>query len=419
MNYSNSLRYLNSFLNLERIIYHPKNWIWNLERMRFLLRVFGEPQKSFFPVLIAGTKGKGSTGFFLQSILKASGVRSGFYSSPHLEDPRERIRILGKTVSKECWTKGLLQIQSRLKSQKVPKGMGDFTYFELMTLLAVLLFREANVEVGIFEAGLGGRLDATNVLDVRLSILTPIELDHEQILGRTVAKIAGEKAAIVRRYGDVVVAPQRHREAMEVIRRQCRAKKARSVFSGNAAGFDLGLAGDFQRMNAGAALEAAVLLKEHYGFKVSPRGILQGLQAKDWPGRFELFRGHPDILLDAAHNPASVTVLVRNLQKMYPKRRRILLFASSRDKRSDQMLEVLGSYFSEVILTRIPNTRSQEIGTLLAQARGFFRQIYPVATATEAWSLAKELADRQTLVVVTGSFYLLGEIRKMIRKRGC
>jgi dihydrofolate synthase/folylpolyglutamate synthase len=418
MRYSESLQYLNSFLNLEKIIYHPHNWRWNLKRMRFLLKIFADPQKSFFPVLIAGTKGKGSTGFFLQSILNACGVRSGFYSSPHLEDPRERIRILGKTVSTVRWANALNQIRKGLKSQIIPPDMGDFTYFEIMTLLAVLLFREAGVEVGVFEAGLGGRLDATNVLNARLTILTPIELDHEQILGRTIAKIATEKAAVIRHRGHVVVASQRHKDALKVIRRQCRKRKALSFFCGSAAGFDLGLNGDFQRINAGAALKASGLLREHFGFRLSEDGMRKGLQASDWPGRFEFFKGRPDILLDAAHNPASITALVRNLEKMYPKRRRVLIFASSRDKRSDQMLNILGSYFTEVILTRIPNTRSQEIGVLLAQARGHFRTVYPVATAGEALALAKQLADSDTLVVVTGSFYLLGEIRKMIRKKG-
>jgi len=207
MNYSESLRYLNSFLNLERITFIPGNRLWNLRRMQILLKWFPPKKRAqdFLPILIAGTKGKGSTGYFLESILGASRIPCGFYTSPHLEDPRERIRIRGRMVSRGVWTRGVNQIRKGLTGRRLPPAAGEFTYFEIMTLLAILLFRQAGLRIGIFEVGMGGRLDATNALAAPLVILTPINLDHEAFLGNTVGKIAAEKAAIIHRGARVVV----------------------------------------------------------------------------------------------------------------------------------------------------------------------------------------------------------------------
>jgi dihydrofolate synthase/folylpolyglutamate synthase len=417
MTYDDSLRYLDSFLNLERMIYHSDNRLRNLERMRFLIGIFGHPEKHFFPVLIAGTKGKGSTGFFLQSILNASGIPAGFYSSPHLADPRERIRVGGKVIPMGLWVRTLVRIRAVLRRVKVPKGLGDFTYFEVMTLLAMLVFEEAGMKVGIFEVGMGGRLDATNVLDARLNLLTPIEMDHEQILGDTIEKIAREKAAIIRTGAVTVFSPQRHPAARRIFAGRCRRLNAHLIPARPFRKFPLKLRGDFQEMNAGAACKAAEVMRETYGFKISAAGVRRGLRAWDWPGRFETVPGRPELLLDGAHNPASIAVLVRNMKAIYPGRETLLIFGASRDKRSDQMLLELSRFFPSVILTRIPNPRSHDIGRLLAQARGLFRNIYAVGSVKAALELVKTLAGKQTLAVATGSFYLLGEIKKVISQK--
>ncbi len=417
MTYRQSLRYLNSFLNLERIVYRPDNYRWNLKRMRLLLRRFADPQKDFFSVLIAGTKGKGSTGFFLESILSASGISAGFYCSPHLEDPRERVRIGGRLVSKEKWCSAIAGIRSVLAQNPLPAKVGDLTYFEVMTLLAMKLFKEAGVKVGIFEIGLGGRLDATNVLDAKIAVITPIELDHEEILGSTIAKIAAEKTAVIKNRSHVVVAAQRHRAAVSVIRRRCRARQAWFYFCPPLTGHRLGLKGDFQRINAAAAFRAADILKSRYGFPVTEQGIRAGLRCHHWPGRMEFFGGRPDFLLDGAHNPASVTALVRNLKRLYPDRKNLLMFGTSRDKKSERMLPVLSSYFKDVILTRTSNPRTQEVSRLLSQAESRFRNVFPAASPSRAFELAGKIAGPGTLVVVTGSFYLIGDVRSMLRGR--
>ncbi len=413
MKYSDSLHYLNSFLNFERITYHPKNHLWNLDRMRILLDWFDHPEKNFFPILIAGTKGKGSTGFFLESVLAASGIRTGFYSSPHLEDPRERIRLATKMVSQREWLNGIREIHRVLSKRHLNPGYGDFTYFEIMTLLAMLIFRKQGIQVGIFEVGMGGRLDATNVLNAQLAILTPIYLDHEAFLGNTVTQIAREKAAIIRPNADVVVSPQSP-EARLVIDREIRKKKAGLLKAAPYKG-SVGLAGDYQKINAGAAVQAAKVLRQKHGFSIPNQAIFKGLKASGWPGRFERFSGRPEYVLDGAHNPSSIEALTRVLRKKYAGRDRLLIFGTSRDKKSAAMLKELGSFFDRVILAPLPTVRSQEMAVLMREARPHFRFIFPAFNIRRALDLAKQIAQAKTLVVATGSFYLIGEIRKLIR----
>lgn len=416
MNYSQSLRYLNSFLNYERMIRVPEHRDWNLARMDFLMRWADRPEKSFFPVVIAGTKGKGSTGFFLESILRSSGIPVGFYSSPHLEDPRERIRINGKTISKKEWAGGVRELCRILNRHSLPKTYGRFTYFEITTLLAMFLFSRKGVRIGIFEVGMGGRFDASNALDAELSILTPVHFDHEAFLGNTLAKIAREKAAIIRQGADVVVSPQASQAAVEIRKQLCR-QKARGWFVSKLRGYKIRLAGDFQKINAAAALKTAELLRDKHDFPVSEDGVRRGLACCDWPGRLEFFKGAPDCLLDVAHNPLSVECLVRHLKKNYAGRNRVLVFATSQDKRSDKMLRALGTFFPEAVLTVTGNPRSQELGTLIKHARGNFRRVIPFGDSRRAFAFACRRAGGKGLVVVTGSFYLAGELRKWMRKQ--
>ncbi|MCM8775272.1 MAG: bifunctional folylpolyglutamate synthase/dihydrofolate synthase [Candidatus Omnitrophica bacterium] len=384
--------------------------------MRLLLKCFRNPHKAFFPILIAGTKGKGSTGFFLESILREAHYRVGFYSSPHLEDPRERIRLNGNNVSKSRWAKALTTIRRGLCRLQLDPRWGDFTYFEIMTLLAMLLFKQARMEIGIFEVGMGGRLDATNVIDAKVVGLTPIHLDHEFFLGNTITRIAREKTAIIRRGAQVVVGPQTA-EAMRVIRRAIRCQKARLWPALSLFNYRIGLSGDFQKVNAGVAFQIARVLRDIYHYSIEAAAFRKGLEADEWPGRFEFLKGHPEFLLDGAHNPISIEALVRNLMKIYPRRNCLLVFGVSRDKKSDRMLKTLSRYFKDCILTTLPNPRSQEIGVLLSQAQGYFRRIIPTGSIPEAVGTVRKIASSDCLVVVTGSFYLIGEVRKWLRTK--
>jgi dihydrofolate synthase/folylpolyglutamate synthase len=416
MNYTDSLKYLNSFQNFERLTLTRDSVRWNLDRMRFLLKSFGNPQKDLFSVHIVGTKGKGSTGFFLESILRAAGYRTGFYSSPHLESPRERIRLQGAMIPETEWARGLAEIKRRFP-KKIPAALGRPTYFEIMTLLAVLIFRKKKVDAAIFEAGLGGRLDATNALGAQTILLTPIHMDHEEVLGNTLQKIAYEKAAVIRKKTLVLTGPQMP-AAMREIQRKAREAGTPVIRVRKPLRFEPALEGQHQRLNAALAAAAAGRM-----FSITEKDIKKGLSFRNWPGRMEHFKGAFHYVLDGAHNPASIEALVKHLEERYPSQPRVLVFAVSRDKKSGPMLRRLGKYFKTVVLCRPSSSRSQEPAFLALQAclpdrqaRPFFENLMLAGNVPEALELARMAAGRKSMIVITGSFYLIGEARKEIRK---
>ncbi len=414
MNYSQALRYLNSFTDLEKLSALPGNSFFNLRRMEHLLQISGHPEKKLFPILIAGTTGKGSTGFFLESILKANGIRTGYYHSPHVETSLERIRVGGEWVSPKLWAEGLSEIRKRLKARPLAAKFGRLTYFEILTFLAIEIFAKENVKIGIFEIGLGGRLDATNVLKAPLVVLTPIHLDHEAFLGNTVAKIAAEKAAIIKPRGHTVIAGQCP-EALRVIRRAVRANRGVLWRAAPVSGVPLGLEGNFQRMNAGTALKAAEVLKKHFDLTISPELAQKGLRSRNWKGRMESFRrGGRRFILDGAHNPISMKELVRSL-KTAGARDAWLVFGAMNDKNSREMLRVLSGHFSKVILTGIAGSRAKPVAMLLEEAKGLFNCLLTAQNAEEAFALVKRASRPGANVVVTGSFYLVGEARKIMK----
>lgn len=383
--------------------------------MRFLFQRFDHPEKTFFPVLIAGTKGKGTTGYYLESILKASGIRSGFYTSPHLETPRERIRVNGRIVSERSWAKGLTQIQKTLKRTPWPARLGDLTYFEIMTLLAVLVFRDEKVKAGIFEIGMGGRLDATNALDTKVSVITTIDFDHEEFLGHTIKAITGEKAGIIRPGADVVTCSQK-KEAEKEIWRHIRYHKARlwktqpGLVPGNTVRTRV------QRINAAMAVRAAQLLDEKHGFALLKGAVGKGLSVFNWPGRFEVFKGSPSWLIDVAHNPSSIRALVREIRsRSLSLKPGVVIFGAARDKDAAKMMRYLAREFSVIILTPLTGSRSHDVITLAAQAEGLFKTVILTRETKEALDLAARLSGNHETVLVTGSFYLAGEARRKIR----
>ena len=310
MRYSQALSFLNSLLNLEQV-HQPHSRVWNLKRMRELLEIFHHPEKGVFTVVVGGTKGKGSTAYFLSEILRESGLRAGLYHSPHLESPRERIWVNGGPVPERDFSNGLLQIQRRLRHRKTP-----FTYFEILTLLAALLFKEKKVDVAVYEVGMGGRLDATHVLPAKLVILTPIHFDHEAFLGNTLREIAKEKAAILVPGRDAVVVPQEP-EAQREILKMARKRKSPLWPPLYQKQMHLRLLGDFQKLNAAAAIRAATLLRDRYQFPVTGKALVRGISKNHWPGRMEFFKGSPSFLIDGAHNPKSIEALCRNLKRIF------------------------------------------------------------------------------------------------------
>ena len=315
-------------------------------------------------------------------------------------------------VSKRLWTEGLSAIQSLLHKKPLPETWGVLTYFEILTFLAIWIFEKMNVKAGIFEIGLGGRLDATNILKAPVVILTPIHLDHEAFLGNVISKIAAEKTAIIKSQNHVVIGGQ-CREAFRVIHGAVRRNKGTLWRAKPVSGIALGLAGDFQNENAGVALKASEILKRYFGFPITPKQAKKGLQSRNWKGRMESFyQDGRRFILDGAHNPISIKEQVRSLrsQKL---RNPWLVFGAMNDKNSREMLRILSGFFSKVILTGIAGKRAKPVAMLAQEAKGLFKCALTAQNVKEAFGLLRKASNSGANIVVTGSFYLVGEARRI------
>jgi dihydrofolate synthase/folylpolyglutamate synthase len=380
---------------------------WRLGRMRALLQLAGDPDQRMRVVLIAGTKGKGSTAAFLASILHAGGIRAGLFTSPHLQIYRERVRIDGAMLAGSDFDRaidGLRPLVARLR--RVHPEAGEPTTFELTLLLALGAFAERGCAAAVVEVGLGGRLDATNALDPAVSVLTSVSYDHTAILGRTLAAIATEKAGILRRARPAIVAVQRP-SAARAIRRVGRAIGAQArVVRPVGVHADLGLAGGHQRQNAALASSAARALG------VGEAAIARGLRTTSWPARFERVRGRPAIVLDGAHNGASAEALARTLRHERGGRRLVLVVGINRDKDARAVLKPLARVASAVIVTRSTSPRAAapaDVARVAARATRI--AITTAASVPEALTAARTAAGPDGLVCVAGSLAVAAEAR--------
>ncbi len=401
MNYKQSVGYLNSLINYERwISVNPKR-SFNLNRMRAFSKRLGNPHDKFRSVHVAGTKGKGSTVAILASILQASGYRVGRYTSPHLVNLRERIAIDGKWISEKDFA---------AEMSKIKKSLGNLkpTYFEAMTLLAFLTFAKKKVDIAVVEVGLGGRLDATNVLNPLISVMTSISYDHMKELGATLTKITREKAGIIK-YGGVVVTAPQEKEARDVIQKVAEDKKT-IVVATSVADQErlkpllrtLHLLGQFQIENASVAIRAAESLL-NFGFdKISEASIRRGLKTVRWPGRFEIIRRNPAIILDGAHNGESMEAILAGVEKMFPKSRIVPVLGVSRGKDLKRIREALAKVTDQWIATE-----SGDVRALPARELG---GTFVAAPVSKAIQLARSIAKPEDVILVAGSLYLIGEI---------
>lgn len=380
---------------------------WRLGRMRTLLRLANEPGPQMRVVLIAGTKGKGSTAAFLASILHTAGVRAGLFTSPHLQTYRERVRIDGAMLGEADFGRAIERLRPLvLRLRREHPAAGEPTTFELTLLLALRAFAERGCAVAIVEVGLGGRLDATNALDPEVSVITSISYDHTAILGRTLAAIATEKAGIVRRGGPAIVAVQRP-AAARAIERICRTNGAEChVVRPLGVHADLALPGDHQRQNAALAVAAARALG------IDERAIANGLRTTTWPARFERVRGRPSIVLDGAHNGASAEALARTLRQERGGRRLVLILGINRDKDARAVLKPLVRLASAVVVTRSASPRATDPGTVArVAARGTRIPVMIAADVPAALAAARRTAGPDGLVCVAGSLALAADAR--------
>jgi dihydrofolate synthase/folylpolyglutamate synthase len=437
---------------------------FDLAHMRVLLTALGHPERGFPSVLVAGTNGKGSTAATLASILKASGLKTGLYTSPHLVRINERIRLDGEPISDDDFEK-LHELLERKANDLVDEGKLPWhpSFFEMLTAMAFEFFARSKPDLAVLEVGMGGRLDATNVVDPRLSVITDISLDHQKYLGDTIAEISREKAGIIRPGGIVITLPQMP-EANDVIGNAIldnsatavnavpyvppvspgstttlssgRGKNAiRNMYPLDVMGTQImvesPLAGRHQLRNAALAIAAAVELHDQGMTQITPGSIDQGIRDTQWPGRFQVVAATdatPEYVLDVAHNPAGAWALRSTLSAAYPdsgdhssdRSGITLVFGAMRDKAIREIAGILFPIASHVIVTHADNPRAA-MPDEIRQAAGEFgvadSEIEEAPNVAEALQRARTLAGTSGPIVVTGSIYIVGEAMRILGVR--
>jgi len=398
-----------------------------LERVTEILARLGNPHEKLKAVQIAGTNGKGSTGAFLSSIMTASGCRTAFFSSPHLIRFAERFRINETEVTEERLHDVALQV--------LAVAPAEATFFEIVTAMAFLLFAEAEVELAIMEAGMGGRWDATNVANGILAVITPISLDHCAYLGNTVAEIAAEKAGIIKAGAPVVIALQEPaalhpltaaaeslNSPLYLYGRDFQMSASSAGLAYTAAGIameglELALRGRFQAANAASAVTAARLLA-HAGFSLTEDAVRQGLAAAVWPGRLELFSGEQRVLLDGAHNLAGAVSLAESLQD-FSYKRLFLVVGMMADKAWQATLAPLLALADKVITVEPALDRALAAEELAGYLRGAGVAAYSAGSVRAGLETALHSADPEDLILVTGSLFTVGEARAYMTGSSC
>jgi len=431
LNYSQAEEYLNSFINYEQILGIPYTQRgYGLGHVEELLRRMADPQLAAKTIHIAGTKGKGSVSAMIAQVLSVSGYRTGLYISPHLHTLRERIRVDGTLISEAEFAAAMAETKPFIEAMRHDTAFRQPTYFEVLTVLAFAYFKKKGVDFQVLEVGLGGRLDATNVTRPVVCIITPVSLDHTQILGNSLGEIAREKAGIIKPGCWAVLSPQPE-EAASVISEICQEKEAKVVQVGrdvtwykigsdlyhqslvvegrtNKYHVSIPLLGDFQLENAATAVAALEILSST-GFAISAADIAQGLDQVKWPGRFQILQQNPTVLVDGAHNVASTKRLVSNIKTHFGHKRIFLVFGTSSDKDIPGIINELIQLYPQIIVTRTAHSRAAPLITLAAEFTK--RGIEPETrdTVAEATSRALSLADKTDLVCVTGSLFVVAE----------
>lgn len=409
---------------------------FGLDNITALAAGLGNPERAIPCVHIAGTNGKGSTAAMLESILRVSGLHTGLYTSPHLERINERIRLDGESISDEefatAWTRVQSTIESLMASGKLAAHP---TFFECVTAMAFQAFAARRVDFSIYEVGLGGRLDATNIVQPEVAVITPIDFDHENFLGHSIEEIAGEKAGIIKP-GAWVVSSVERPEARAVIARRCVEQGARlfevddawkvedlqasdglysavvsAAYTGSKMVIAPALPGRFQIRNALAAATAAQLLAQR-GFPVDNPAIITGILQVNWPGRLERLSDRPAVYLDGAHNPAGARELARFWDENFRGRRITLVYGAMRDKAVDEIAGQLFPRASRVILTEPRQPRAVSAAILAEMTSHFGVPTSVVRDPAEALEAALANSKSEDVVFVSGSLYLVGDLRR-------
>lgn len=442
--------YLDSFINYER---EPrKNFpsSFHLVRIRELLSLMGDPHNDLKIIHIAGSKGKGSTAVMTAHVLKKAGYKVGLYTSPHIYNYRERIRVLDKqTVKKDKKNLFPDQISEEKLTELIEKLMpiienvrrqeseiGPLSFFEVYTALALYYFREVKTDVVILETGLGGRLDATNIVSSMICVITPISMEHTEILGKTIKQIAQEKAAIIKDNGQKVVIAKQCDEALEVLHQRCqefnitqryvvidpetivenRSLDSQSVNlklgSNRYRNIRMSLVGDHQLLNAKVVVNIVEALKE-LGYRIGLQAIYEGLKDVRFPGRLEMVRKTPPVIIDAAHNKDSMEKFVNTILQIYPTKKFTIVLGTSNDKDKLGIGKELRSIARRVIATKANHPRAAEWTNKDLNQYFPINEYYLTETVDEAMTMAYQKTPPGEMILVTGSVFVISEARKL------
>jgi dihydrofolate synthase/folylpolyglutamate synthase len=403
--------------------------------MEAFLERLGKPHLAAHTIHIAGTKGKGSTSALCDSVCHAAGYRTGFYSSPHLHSFCERIRRDTKPIAEAKFAGLVEQLWPQQQWVTENSGLGPVSLFEFMTGMAFQCYSQDQVDFQAIEVGLGGRLDATNVVRPDVCVITSISLDHTAILGDTIAQIAGEKAGIIKPGAPVVIAPQ-HPEARSVILSVCQQRDAYPIqvgvdvtweggpsdiegqslrVQGRLGTYDLRipLLGAYQLENAAAAVAALEVLQEQ-GHTIPHQAMIEGFAHVSWPCRLEVLSPSPLVVADGAHNPYSVAALLDSLPRYLSYRRLVLIVGFSRDKAIPDMVKLMAQHNPLVFATRSRHPRSLPPASLAAEFRSLGTEAIEVATVAEALAQAQAQSQFGDLVLGTGSLFVAAELRETV-----
>ena len=423
-----------TFDDVEQYLYqHSSNKIIpGLERIQRLLERLGNPQDTFPAIHIVGTNGKGSTGAFISSVLTASGYRTAFYSSPHLESPGERLLIDGAPLSPDEWLNSAREAVKVIRPDEEPPS-----YFELLTACAFLLMRDNGIDAGVVEAGLGGKLDATNTMNnVVCSVIASISIDHTEYLGSRLEDIAGEKFAVVRKGVpacfsgvDASLVPMFRRVCAErgavpfVVSEEARAEGVKVSAEGNTFAFRCpgleldvvrtGLIGRYQVSNAMLALSAVSRVMGVFP-KVTPSAVLRGMAGAKWPGRLEVVSRSPLVVLDGGHNLGGVLELCRSVRELWAGKRTGVVYAAMRDKDYSGCLGLFSEWLRpSLYVTTVPDmARAAGTGELLEEAEKFSWGNRPEGFSRPDEAIHRAVEDGNELVLVCGSLYLVGLVKR-------
>ncbi len=416
----------------------------NVDVMRFglsaisdLLERLGNPQNSYKTVLIAGTNGKGSTAAMLASLLQSAGYKTGLYTSPHLIDVRERIRVNQREISTRDFGRVIMAVRKAV--------IQPVTYFEVLTAAAFIYFQHRKIDIAVLEVGLGGRLDATNVCRPLVSVITNIGFDHMKYLGNSLTAIAGEKAGIIKR-GGICITGAKQKKVLDVLEKTCNQNKAGFYRLGkemkikrqkNGLVTYYGLYGDLKDLtvplpgrhqldNAALAL-AALEIAGRKGFPADIGSIKKGLINTRWEGRLEIICRRPLFVIDGAHNPAGIRVLSQSLKKDFAWRRLILIFSALADKNYRRMLQIIAPLAEQIIVTPIQTNRAEPVEKIYNFVKRLGGEAVIAENASTAIRLAFDLAGEKDIICAAGSLYLVGEIKRALpemldydkKLRGC